>query len=134
MKNSIKKFKNTRIVDKSTILKAIEENNSTEPLINTGSRNIDNILDGGFKPGNTYIIYGPNSSGKTQFCHQLCIQAYIRNIQSIYLDTENTFRPERIRGRTQPGGMSSRILEDPEIAPTTMRLRKNYLHQILMFS
>jgi len=77
--------------------------------ISTDSKNLDSVLGGGFFFGKTYIIFGANSAGKTQLIHQLCIQAYkqlmelnptqsTENLKKIYyLDTENTFRPERIR-------------------------------------
>jgi len=77
--------------------------------ISTDSKNLDSILGGGFFFGKPYLIFGANSTGKTQLIHQLCIQAYKKgrelnplqtpeNIKMIYyLDTENTFRPERIK-------------------------------------
>ena len=68
-------------------------------------RNFDDVLEGGFHSGKKYVIFGANKTGKTQLCHQLCVQAYkhlneIFNLENIkfiyYFDTENTFRPERI--------------------------------------
>ncbi|MFW9972009.1 MAG: hypothetical protein ACFFDF_17600, partial [Candidatus Odinarchaeota archaeon] len=56
-----------------------------------------------------YLIFGAHKTGKTQLCHQLCVQAYIQYSKFFknynqkkshfifYFDTENTFRPERIR-------------------------------------
>jgi RecA/RadA recombinase len=68
-------------------------------------RNFDDVLEGGFHSGKKYVIFGPNKTGKTQLCHQLCVQAY-KHLNKIfklktgkfiyYFDTENTFRPERI--------------------------------------
>ena len=77
--------------------------------ISTNSQSLDSVLGGGFFFGKTYLIFGANSAGKTQLIHQLCIQAYKQLIESnlnqttedlnriYYLDTENTFRPERIK-------------------------------------
>jgi len=72
------------------------------PLV---SSNFNEILQGGFQEGRTYIIFGTNKTGKTQLCHQICVQAYKQFIKTtktdnsqfiFYFDTENTFRPERI--------------------------------------
>jgi len=65
--------------------------------LSSGSKNIDNILGKGFQSKSMYLIFGSNKTGKTQLCHQLCIQAYKNNYHLIYFDTENTFRPERIK-------------------------------------
>ena len=59
--------------------------------------NLDLLLRGGFRSKKSYIVYGANSTGKTQLCHQLCIEAFKIGIKTIYIDTENTFRPERIK-------------------------------------
>lgn len=66
-------------------------------FLSSGTKNIDSILGKGFRSKTMYIIFGSNKTGKTQLCHQLCVQAYKRNFNLIYFDTENTFRPERIK-------------------------------------
>jgi len=47
--------------------------------------------------GRSYVIFGANKTGKTQICHQLSVQAFENSFKVVYLDTENTFRPERVR-------------------------------------
>ncbi len=84
----------SRIVNLESKLKEIQ--NHDRFLLPTGSTHFDEILKGGFHPG-MYLIYGANRTGKTQICHQMCLQAYIANSDSIFIDSENTFRPERIR-------------------------------------
>ncbi len=86
--------------------KVIEKN---KYVLNTGTKNFDGILGGGFCSRMKYLIFGANKTGKTQLCHQLCVQAYIQFSKSFeyhkqrkrefiyYFDTENTFRPERIK-------------------------------------
>ncbi|MFX1411043.1 MAG: AAA family ATPase [Promethearchaeota archaeon] len=81
-------------------------------VLSSGSKSIDEILSGGFLSGKKYVIFGPNKTGKTQICHQLCVQAYNKLSKNrdqlvakdmgfvYYFDTENTFRPERIRDIT----------------------------------
>lgn len=81
-----------------------EEKNSF--FLNTGSKNIDNILDKGFHSKTLYLIFGSYKTGKTQLCHQLCIQAYRNNFNVIYFDTENTFRPERIKQLANSQGLN----------------------------
>ena len=65
--------------------------------LKSGTNNLDLLLGGGFHSGKTYIIYGTNSTGKTQLCHQVCLEAFKIGIKTVYFDTENTFRPERIK-------------------------------------
>ncbi|MFX1315310.1 MAG: hypothetical protein ACFE9T_05565 [Promethearchaeota archaeon] len=81
-------------------------------VLSSGSKSIDEILSGGFLSGKKYVIFGPNKTGKTQICHQLCVQVYnklsknqdqltTKNMGFVYyFDTENTFRPERIKDIT----------------------------------
>lgn len=78
-------------------------------ILASGAKNFDETIGGGFYRGKKYLIFGANKTGKTQLCHQLCVQAFIQfskypknseisNTQFIfYFDTENTFRPERIK-------------------------------------
>jgi DNA repair protein RadA len=93
----------SEIIDKSFI-------NATElykkrlniERISTGSRNLDELLGGGIETGSITEIYGEFGSGKTQICHTtaILVQQTKKNGglegKSIYVDTENTFRPERI--------------------------------------
>lgn len=65
-------------------------------ILPSGLYNLDNILNGGFHSEKFYIIFGRYSTGKTQLCHQLCIESYKKYRSCIFIDTENTFRPERI--------------------------------------
>lgn len=82
-----------------------EQKKIKRSLLSTGSKNLDKILGGGFYPGTLYLIFGANRTGKTQLCHQLCVQAFKQldkksdkenSKLTYFLDTENTFRPERI--------------------------------------
>lgn len=66
-------------------------------ILKSGTNNLDLLLGGGFRSKKSYVIYGANSTGKTQLCHQLCVEAFKIGIKTIYIDTESTFRPERIK-------------------------------------
>ena len=70
--------------------------------ISTGTSSLDDLLDGGIETQAITEIYGEYGTGKTQICHTLCVMAQKSKDEggleagSIYIDTEGTFRPERI--------------------------------------
>ncbi|MFW9824378.1 MAG: AAA family ATPase [Candidatus Thorarchaeota archaeon] len=87
------------------IEKTTNKINKNSVILPLDQRNFDDVLEGGFYSGEKYVIFGANKTGKTQLCHQLCVQAYKhlhdifgvnKNQYIYYFDTENTFRPERI--------------------------------------
>ena len=63
---------------------------------------IDNLLGGGFETQAITEMYGEFGSGKSQIVHQLAVNVQLPvemgglGGSAIYIDTENTFRPERI--------------------------------------
>ena len=82
--------------------------------LTTGSTEVDGLLGGGLETQTITELYGEYGSGKSQVCHQLCV-----NVQrpperggldggALYIDTENTFRTERIVQMAEPLGL------DPE--------------------
>ena len=60
------------------------------------------MLYGGIETGAVTEFYGESTSGKTQLCHTLCSIVPQKEFhggvigRSIYVDTENSFRPERL--------------------------------------
>ncbi len=70
--------------------------------ITTGSKNLDDLLGGGIEPGASTELFGEYRTGKTQLVHQLCVNVQLPYDQggleggALYIDTESTFRPERI--------------------------------------
>ena len=70
--------------------------------ISTGSKNFDYLLGGGFEVNAITELYGEFGSGKTQICHTSSVMVQLKKSEGgleggvIYIDTENTFRPERI--------------------------------------
>nr|UXY87009.1 DNA repair protein Rad51 [Cryptomonas paramecium] len=70
--------------------------------LTTGSREIDRILKGGIETGSITELFGEFRTGKTQICHTLCVTCQLSIDQGggegrvLYIDTEGTFRPERI--------------------------------------
>ena len=66
--------------------------------IPTGAKEFDKILGGGFESGVISECFGKFGSGKSQIAHHLCVSLYQLDStnKSVYIDTENSFRPERI--------------------------------------
>jgi len=94
---------------------------STVEKLKTGSKNLDDMLGGGFETQSLTEIYGEFGTGKSQICHQLCVEAQMSKEQGgleggvLYIDTENTFRPERIvqvaeRYELEPEEVLNRII------------------------
>jgi DNA repair protein RadA len=63
---------------------------------------LDALLGGGFETQAITELYGEFGSGKSQIVHQLAVNVQLPedlgglNGSAMYIDTENTFRPERI--------------------------------------
>ncbi|NJL44474.1 MAG: DNA repair and recombination protein RadA, partial [Nitrosarchaeum sp.] len=66
--------------------------------ISVGSKAFDDMLAGGFETGAITECFGAYGSSKTQIGHVLSvlIQKQQPGSVAVYIDTENTFRPERI--------------------------------------
>ena len=70
--------------------------------LTTGSRELDGLLKGGVETGSITEIFGEFRTGKTQLCHTLCVTCQLPLEQggaegkAMYIDTEGTFRPERL--------------------------------------
>lgn len=70
--------------------------------LTTGSRELDSILGGGIETGSITELFGEFRTGKTQLCHTLCVTCQLSIDRGggegrvLYIDTEGTFRPERI--------------------------------------
>lgn len=72
--------------------------------ITSGSKNIDNLLGGrGIETKSITEAFGAFGSGKTQLAHAFAVNVQLPmtqgglNGKAVYIDTEGTFRPERIR-------------------------------------
>lgn len=77
-------------------------------VISTGTKSLDKLLNGGLRLGACTEIYGEDGCGKTQFTHTMAVRAQLSNYKVIWIDTENTFKEQRIRDIAIPLGL------DPE--------------------
>jgi len=80
------------------------ERRSKIGYISTSSNNFNELMGGiGFESQSIIELFGEFGSGKTQIVHQMCVNVQLDKQKGgldghvIYIDTENTFRPERIK-------------------------------------
>ncbi|XP_062330061.1 meiotic recombination protein DMC1/LIM15 homolog [Osmerus eperlanus] len=71
--------------------------------ITTGSLEFDKLIGGGIESMAITEAFGEFRTGKTQLSHTLCVTAQLPGEDSytggkvIFIDTENTFRPDRLK-------------------------------------
>jgi DNA repair protein RadA len=102
--------------------------------ITTGSDALNELLGGGIETQAITEFYGEFGSGKTQICHQLAINVQLSGKEGgldgsvVIIDTENTFRPERIKQICENRGL------DPETVLKNIYVARAYNsnHQILL--
>lgn len=87
--------------------------------ISTGSEVFDNLLGGGMETGSITEIYSAYGGGKTQIAHILAVntQRDMDDAVVVFIDTESTFRPERIIQIAQAAGLDpNKILKNIKVA------------------
>jgi len=71
--------------------------------ITTGSDDLDKLLGGGIESMAITEVFGEFRTGKTQLSHTLTVTTQLPGARGytggkvVYIDTENTFRPDRLR-------------------------------------
>ena len=71
--------------------------------ISTGSEDFDKLLGGGVESMSITEVFGEFRTGKTQLSHTLSVTTQMPGANGysggkvVYIDTENTFRPDRLR-------------------------------------
>ena len=104
-------------------------------FITTGSQSLNSLLGGkGVETGSITEAYGAFGSGKTQLALTLAVNTQLPKDQggiegkSVYIDTESTFRPERIRQIAEAiGANPEKVLKNILVARAF-----NSDHQILL--
>jgi len=102
--------------------------------LTTGSKDFDNLFGGGIETQAITELFGKFGSGKTQVAHQLAVNVQLPVSEggldggAIYIDTENTFRPERIQQMAKNVGL------DPMEALGKIQVARAYNsdHQMLL--
>jgi DNA repair protein RadA len=102
--------------------------------ITTGSKELDALIGGGVETMSITEMYGKFSSGKSQVGFQLSLNVQKPVEQgglggnTLFIDTESTFRPERIKQLAESAGM------DPDTALKNIFVAKavNSDHQMVL--
>lgn len=113
---------------------ALLEKRATVGHLTSGSKTFDELLGGGFETQAITELYGEYGSSKTQIAHQLCVSVQLPldqgglNSHAFFIDTENTFRPERIVQ------MANAFELDPDEALEKIHVARAYnsSHQMLL--
>ena len=114
--------------------KQLAELKKTVGRITTGSKSLDRLLGGGVETQSITEFFGEYGSGKSQLCHQLAVNVQLPPERggldgaALYIDTENTFRIERIAQMAKAVGL------DPDQAAERIIYAEAYNsdHQILL--
>nr|GMD77293.1 meiotic recombination protein DMC1 homolog [Ipomoea batatas] len=86
--------------------------------VTTGSQALDELLGGGIETSAITEAFGEFRSGKTQLAHTLCVSTQLPtsmkggNGKVAYIDTEGTFRPDRILPIAERFGMDAGAVLD----------------------
>jgi DNA repair protein RadA len=102
--------------------------------ITTGSKTLDDLIGGGVETQSITEAHGAFGSGKSQIAHQLAVTVQLPKEKgglggkAIFIDTEQTFRPERIMEMAKGLGMDpKKVLENILVARAY-----NSDHQVLL--
>ena len=80
--------------------------------LTTGSKELDRLLGGGIESGSITEMFGEFRTGKTQICHTLCVTCQLPKEngggagKGLYIDTEGTFRPEKLKNIAERFGLN----------------------------
>lgn len=77
--------------------------------LSTGSAGLDGLLGGGYREGTITEVFGASNSGKTQLAMQATVMAAAKGWKSVYVDTESTFRPERVAQIAESRGLDAKV-------------------------
>ncbi|MBD3262978.1 DNA repair and recombination protein RadA [Candidatus Woesearchaeota archaeon] len=100
----------------------------------TGSEELDKLIGGGIETQAIFEAFGEYGSGKSQIGFQIAVNAQLPVEQGglggkvVFIDTEGTFRPERIKQLAEDKGL------DPQVALKNIMVARAYTsdHQMLL--
>ena len=101
----------------STGTELVKKRTAIERLT-TGAPELDELLGGGIETQSISETYGAFGSGKSQIAMQLAVNVQLPkkkgglNADVVYIDTENTFRPERITQMAEALGLNPKKILD----------------------
>jgi len=81
--------------------------------LSTGSKALDGLLGGGVESQAILELVGEFGTGKTQICHTLCATVQLPQNEggllgsAVYIDSEGTFRPERLSQIAEAHGLKT---------------------------
>ncbi|KAK3781503.1 hypothetical protein RRG08_054842 [Elysia crispata] len=94
-----------KIIGESAFLTALQYSEKRKQVfkVSTGSQELDKLLGGGIESMAITEVFGEFRTGKTQLSHTLCVTTQMPGAKGysggkvVFIDTENTFRPDRLR-------------------------------------
>lgn len=92
-------------INSSAFATALEVSQKRKTIfkISTGSEELNKLIGGGVESMSITEVFGEFRTGKTQLSHTLCVTCQLPGANDytggkvIFIDTENTFRPNRLR-------------------------------------
>merc|ERR1719419_691933 len=91
--------------------------------VTTGSKELDKLLNGGIETGSITELFGEFRTGKSQLCMTLAVTCQMPidmgggEGKCMYIDTEGTFRPERLLAVAERYGLNGEdVLDNVAIA------------------
>lgn len=102
--------------------------------VTTGSKELDSLIGGGIESQSITEVYGKFASSKTQWCFQTAVTVQLPKDKGgldgacLYIDSENSFRPERVVS------IAKRFKIDPAKALKNIYVARAYTsdHQMLL--
>ncbi len=124
-------------ISRSSLIERNDRSSHNRSYIKTGSQELDQLFGGnGIETKAITQFYGRSATGKTQICHTLCVtvQQLQNSYKTIYLDTEGTFRAERIAEIAKARGLDpSKALQNVRcIQPLNSARFESILQQDLL--
>ncbi|RLI98429.1 MAG: DNA repair and recombination protein RadA [Candidatus Aenigmatarchaeota archaeon] len=113
---------------------SVLEKRNTIGKITTGSKTLDELLGGGIETQSITEAHGAFGSGKSQLAHQLAVTVQLpkdkggMGSKALFIDSEGTFRPERVKQMAESLGL------DPKKTLDNIMVARAYNsdHQILL--